>query len=284
MYCRYDYILRTLVWEAGMMRPLSKLPTNDVSKEKRAAQVVVLSLADLSLLFGFFLVYSVRDTKGKIIVIVLGLIRLIILTAMATVLQRSEWMAASWLAVAAAITWACSIAVVQVGSAARVPKWVITLACNFGPVSAVIAPAQWAYVWHNDHFSFLRAFALIVFTLLKMVGLAILRGFYLFYPDYAKAFGCYGSEATIFDYIYGYCPQYTKEPFWASNSPICRATAMDGVPHQDCNTPYKALPHAWHNWPPWVTIISYALLGVWCIQWIPAIYHGRLLTASAVAS
>ena len=255
-------------------------PGDIIKQRRRAAQLVVLSLNDLTLLFGFFHVYSVREARGKIIVVVLGFLRLMLLCATALSLARSEWSDASWLAVAAAATWVYSVTVVQVGSAQRVPRWAVTLACNLGPVSAILAPAQWTYVWHNDHFSFLRAFALILFTLLKVVGVAIVQGYYRYYPDYAKAFGCYGAEATIHDYSYGYCPQYLNEPYWSMNSLICRNNALDGVPHQDCNTPYKALPHAWHNWPHAVSMLAYILLGVWCIQWIPAVYHGRLLTSA----
>jgi len=264
----------------SLLNPPSAL---EARKQNRAGILAVLSLADLSLLAGLFLAYSIRDARGKIVIAALGIARVCVLGAMALSVQRGELKAAAGLAVAATGLWAVSVAVAVVGSAAHVPAWVVTLACNLGPVSGIVAPAQWTFVWRKHRFSVLRAMALVVFTVAKLAGVSVVWAYHLLYPNYAKAFACYGTEATVHDYTLGYCPQYTDEPYWSTSSVVCRDDALDGtVAHLNCNAPYHALPHAWHNWHPWVTMLAYVLLGVWAVQWIPATYHGRLLTADAV--
>jgi hypothetical protein len=246
--------------------------------QARTAILIVLSLSDASLLCGVFLAYSVKDARGRLLIGALGGVRLVFIGAIIFAAYHGEWVAATWFAVVAASLWVTSVAVAIVSSAARVEPWVITLACNGGPVSGILSPAQWTYVWHKGRFSLLRGAGLICFTLLKAATVTIVWAYHIYYPEFAKAFGCYGTDSAITAYIYGYCPQYADEPYWSSASTVCRNDAMEGsAAHQCCNCPYKALPHAWHNWPSGVTIMAYIAFGVWCVQWVPATYHGRLL-------
>ena len=167
----------------------------------------------------------------------------------------------------------------SVGLAASAPQWVrwkwkrgwYALVLNGGVVPFVLSPGL-LHAAASAHEA--RAWKLVgvgVLVAIKATVVAVIIAYDVYYPMYAKAFACYGATKPLAELNLGFCPQYPHGAYW-DGSAVCRSESVDGAfADATCNTPYHALPHAWHNWPAWVTLLAYGVLIVWMAQWVPAV-------------